>query len=183
MTASRAPLSTLERALHRKRAETEPHIEAAPATFADAAVLARTLRPADRAELRALGVASAQDALFESCRRSDRAWTCRRAGAEAGAGVVAMFGVGAAPEQPDLGVPWMLASTDLERCARPFLRNSRQWVRHLGEGRRALVNIVDARNAASIRWLRWCGFAFVRRLDAFGPERRPFYEFVRISDV
>jgi len=95
---------------------------------------------------------------------------------------LAIFGV-----VPDLesgkgqaGIVWMLGSADLCRHSTTFLRHSREWVDQLHESYDLLWNCVDARNTIHIRWLKWCGFRFYRRIETYGVEQRPFLEFARV---
>ena len=61
-----------------------------------------------------------------------------------------------------------------------FLRQSRIHLANLHAMYPVLFNFVDARNTVHLRWLRWMGFTFISRNDNYGPEKRTFYEFVRI---
>lgn len=146
----------------------------------DAALLAASLRPADRRELAALGRAPLE-ALEEAISLS-----VEPLAAVTGDGrLIALFGAAPSRDAPGggcacaLGTPWMLASPALEEVPRAFLRECRGWLDHIGRPFALLANCVDERNAVHIRWLRWCGFSFLRRLP-LGPEARPFLEFVRL---
>ena len=68
----------------------------------------------------------------------------------------------------------------LPEVAREFLPESRKWVEKINQDYLVLTNYVDVRNTAAKRWLRWLGFRFVRIVEDFGYEKRPFYEVVRI---
>lgn len=147
-----------------------------PASPSDALWLAPRLREADKAEVRAasgLDPAVALDFAVRSSRPS-----LAMMGDQGGC--IGLFG--AAPTvDPLAGIVWMLATDDLERHSRQFLRESRPWIGQLHRAYPLLFNFVDARNEIHIRWLRWCGFTFINRHEEFGVERRPFYEFVRIN--
>ena len=152
-------------------------LEAHRARAGDAARLAACLRPADRAELQALGRAP-REALNDAVAASlePMALSC-------GDGrLIALYGVVPYPDADRLariGAPWMMATPMLAAVRAPFLRGCRAELTRLEQGFDLLANRVDARNALHRRWLRWLGFSFVRRLEAFGPERRPFLEFVK----
>ncbi|MGH9903554.1 MAG: hypothetical protein ACRD68_17245, partial [Pyrinomonadaceae bacterium] len=74
---------------------------------------------------------------------------------------------------------WLLASPELAR--HPFFfRHSRYWVEQLHERYRVLWNCVDVRNEVHIRWLKWCDFTFLRRIEEYGAGRMPFYEFTKV---
>ena len=97
--------------------------------------------------------------------------------------VVGMFGAGPLP-MPNLGFVWMLAAPGLVEVQVPFLRQSRRWIEQMHKDvAPVLTNVVDARNEVHIKWLRWCGFTFLRRIEDFGFEKRQFIEFVRLQHV
>lgn len=146
------------------------------ARMADAFDLASRLRQADKDEVRAAAGLLPVAALHEGILTSDPCHTMCKASGE----VVAVFGVAPQPE-PLLGGVWMLASPGLEDLQRPFLRKCRDWVDELNARYPILFNYVDARNTLHIKWLRWCGFTFINLHEAYGFERKPFYEFVRIK--
>lgn len=125
-----------------------PSIEIRPATMADARTL--VLRRADREEIDALTGGDPQEALAESVARSSSAW----AGLADGT-LVCLFGVVPAGVT---GIPWLLGSEAVAAYGRPFLRRNRAYVRAMLAEFPVLTNVVDARNAVSIRWLRWLGF-------------------------
>jgi hypothetical protein len=75
------------------------------------------------------------------------------------------------------GVPWLLGSDESARHPRVFVeagrRLTREWLtRHGG----TLLNRVDARNLASIRWLRRIGFE-IHKPAPYGAEGRAFHPF------
>jgi hypothetical protein len=86
---------------------------------------------------------------------------------------VGMFGVSKE------GAIWLLASDDIHKIRFSFLRESRQVVEFLNKKYPILWNYVDCRNELHIRWLKWCGFKFLRKLS-YGVSQQPFYEFIRI---
>ena len=85
----------------------------------------------------------------------------------------------------DVAAIWMLAADELtsKEHRSTFLRNSRVWVNSINSRHQLLFNHVDARNKQHIRWLKWCGFSFIRLVPDYGAEKRPFYEFVRLHNV
>ncbi len=125
-----------------------PSIEIRPATLDDARAL--VLRRADREEIDALTGGDPQEALAESVARSASAWAGRADGA-----LVCLFGVVPAGVT---GIPWLLGSDAVAAYGRLFLRRNRAYVRAMLRDFPVLANVVDARNAVSIRWLRWLGF-------------------------
>ena len=127
-----------------------------PLREGDLAAVAANARPADVAEMAALGL-SFDDALATSVARSD--WTA--------VGIVddepvCVFGVAPGSLLGGIGVPWMLGTRALDRrdVQVPFLRTSRRVVDAMLATYPRLSNIVDARNALAIRWLGWLGFEF-----------------------
>ena len=86
---------------------------------------------------------------------------------------VGMFGVS------KRGAIWLLASEEIFRIRFSFLRESRKVVDFLNKQYPTLWNFVDSRNELHIRWLKWCGFKFLRKIK-YGVSQKPFYEFIRI---
>lgn len=150
-----------------------------PAETIDADVLAPRLRPADRGEIEAaLGLVSPAAVLRGGVEASVPCFAVVTHGA-----VVALFGVVPIARLPETGSVWLLASEDFAARPRFIVRLSKIWLARLHEHYRVLTNYVDARNQVHIRWLRWCGFVFVRRIERFGAMGLPFYEVRRERDV
>jgi len=95
---------------------------------------------------------------------------------------LALFGAVPDPHRAEVGMVWLLASDELVKHPFFVLRNSRKWIERLHRRYRVLWNFVDARNEVHIRWLKWCDFTFLRKVDAYGFEQRPFYEFERVRE-
>jgi hypothetical protein len=148
------------------------HIRPAEPTDADA--LAPRLRPADRREIEAAVRMNPTVVLYRGVQASN---PCHAVVADGT--VIALFGVVPITRLPETGAVWLLASEDF--AARPsfIVRSSKAWLAKLHERYRVLTNYVDARNEVHIRWLRWCGFDFVRRIEQFGALGLPFYEIRR----
>lgn len=145
--------------------------EVAPATVEHARELAHNMREPDRAEVWAAGHLMPEQATVTSLAASRDAW----AGLADGR-VVCMFGVGAPMICSVTGVPWLLATAELERHARPFLRRNRKMLRKMMKDYGVLRNHVDARNEKAVRWLRWLGFKILPP-EPFGVDRLPFHPF------
>ncbi len=128
-----------------------PVVEIRPATFRDALTL--EMRRADREEVEALSGRSPREVLVESVERSASAW----AGLADG-DLVCLFGVVPLSLVGVTGIPWLLGSDAVVTYGRPFLRRNHSYVRDMLRDYPVLTNVVDARNAVSIRWLRWLGF-------------------------
>lgn len=86
---------------------------------------------------------------------------------------VGMFGVG------DNGIIWLLATPDIHRIRFSFLRESRKVVNLLNHKYKILWNYVDCRNELHLRWLKWCGFKFLRKIN-YGVNQKPFFEFIKL---
>jgi len=148
-------------------------IDVVAAAAGHVAPIAARMRHADREEAWAAARLEPEAALRLSLAASPLAWTGRVDGRPE-----CMFGVGAG------GIPWLLGSDAVERYATGFLRRNRPYVTRMLETFGHLSNWVDARNTASIRWLRWLGFT-IEAPRPFGPSNLPFHPFwmTRIGDA
>jgi hypothetical protein len=77
------------------------------------------------------------------------------------------------------GAIWLLASDDIHRIRFSFLRESRKVIDFLNQKYPKLWNYVDSRNQLHLRWLKWCGFIFLRKVN-YGVNQKPFYEFIKL---
>ena len=82
-----------------------------------------------------------------------------------------MAGVG---QQGDI---WMLCTPDIHRYPITFAREAKRYVDSRTEP--LLWNIVDIRNTAHLRLLKFLGFKFLRKLE-HGPNNVTFIEFCRV---
>jgi hypothetical protein len=146
-----------------------PEVTIRPATENDALTL--VLRAADRAEVEALTGRNPREVLVESVRASSKAW----AGLADGK-LVCLFGVAPLTLTGITGLPWLLGSDDVCTYSRQFLRRNRAYVREMLADFPVLRNVVDARNAVSIRWLKWLGFRFGEPMP-MGVQNLPFIPF------
>lgn len=147
------------------------------ATEEDARYLAPRLRKEDMEEVRANTGEDPLTALLHGLEVSTPCYAIINNTEEP----VGMFGAGPLPV-PNLGFVWMLASPGLVDIQVPFLRQSKRWIEQMHKDvAPVLTNVVDVRNKVHIRWLKWCGFTFLRRHEDFGVEKRPFVEFVRLQ--
>jgi hypothetical protein len=94
--------------------------------------------------------------------------------------VVAMFGVGGT--YGSLGFPWMLASDDLVKIKKSFIRECRRHVAEMQTFYPTLSNKVWAKNTAHIEWLKWLGFRFLEA-KPHGPDGELFIQFVKEAHV
>lgn len=95
---------------------------------------------------------------------------------------VVVFGVGPDPSQMDVGVIWLLGTDKMRSISRLFIRESKTWLKDLGEPYDLLHNLTDARNKLHHRWLKWCGFTF-GPLKKIGPQKLPFYPIYKRTDL
>lgn len=126
-----------------------------PARFEHIAPIAIHMRQADRDEVSASSGKSTFEALDFSLGKSAIARTVLIDGRPAG-----MFGCGDLNILARVGAPWLLGTDDLELAPVAFLRASVDWRGQLLQRYDVLRNLVDDRNIASIRWLKWLGFKF-----------------------
>lgn len=132
--------------------------------------LAPELRETDLAELRAVTTESPLSILVEAISLPGvhlagvRDGRCRVLFGAAGTG--------------DFGCAWLLASPDIYRWHREFLRESVTWVEYLHAFYGQLGNWVDDRNVVSQQWLTKLGFQPTHRDAAYGIESRPFTFFL-----
>lgn len=154
-------------------------IKVRPAVCKDAANLAPRLRKADLQEIKAnLGL----DPLILLDRGIKESDPCYSVVNESDT-PLALFGVVPDTGDEEVGLVWLLASDELEHHPFFVLRNTRKWVDILHRQYRMLWNHIDARNEMHIRWLRWSGFTLLRRVEKYGVEQRPFYEFEKIREA
>jgi Protein of unknown function (DUF2833) len=105
----------------------------------------------------------------------DECWTIEANSGE----VIAIFG--AAKAGDTVGCVWLLGSAKIKQIQREFLRHSKFWVDKMHERYPILANVVYAENTVHIKWLKWLGFKFIRKIDKYGNFGLPFYEFVRVK--
>jgi RimJ/RimL family protein N-acetyltransferase len=129
-----------------------------------------SLRPADAEELSAAGIEDAITMLAEAV--PDCLWADEARWNDA---PIAVFGVRAMPGG-EVGVPWMLATTELDNASRAAV--ARAAVRAVARMRRdfhTLTNIVHAANADAIRFVEWLGFHVEQDLTGPGYAFRQFH--------
>jgi hypothetical protein len=150
------------------------------ATRADAIYLATRLLPEDAAEVKAASGLAIVDALLGGIELSDECLVlCNRKALDK---PICIWGIRSTPD-PDVGAIWLLCAKGLQQNRVGFLKESLKWFAKFSQQYRVLWNLVDERNTAHVRFLQWHGCVFINRHAAFGHERRPFLEFVRLSCV
>jgi hypothetical protein len=95
-----------------------------------------------------------------------------------------VFGIAQDPDDPAIGIPWMLAR-DGFNITKSWLKHCRDVIFPEMEGVYPILkNYVHKDNAASIRWLRWLGFTFYEVEVTFpnGEDAvAPVYLFVKLG--
>jgi hypothetical protein len=147
------------------------------ATLDHAQAIAQDARPADVAELWAQARSTPLESMARGIERSVFALTALFDGVP-----VAMFGVVLASALTGRGTPWMIATRQLDRHQRQFLRACLPAVAEMSRMFPVLVNEVDARNTKAIRWLAWLGFTIHPARPA-GPDGLPFHPFEKRAHV
>jgi len=92
-----------------------------------------------------------------------------------------LFGCDKVPGVPEVGIPWLVSTPRLYEHPQMFLPYSKKIFDYFNTRHPLLTNYIDARNTRHIEWLRWLGCKFLRVVDNFGAEGRPFIEFVSIK--
>lgn len=87
---------------------------------------------------------------------------------------VAIFGI-----NKKLSTIWLMATDGLKEIEKPFLKQNKQLINFLANKHKILWNYVDCRNELHIKWLKWCGFKFLRKVN-YGVLNQPFYEIIKI---
>jgi hypothetical protein len=121
------------------------------------------MRQADRDEVFAASKKTPREALEYSLAKSTEAWTVLIDGRPE-----IMFGVGDINILAGVGAPWLLGTDAVEEHAKVFLRGSITWRNQLLSRYSTLRNFVDARNTASLRWLKWLGFRVLDPVEMGG---------------
>lgn len=75
-----------------------------------------------------------------------------------------------------VGIPWLVSTDHITKHARGFLRVCRPLVADMLTRHLVLINYVDDRNTAAIRWLEWLGFEMSEPMPA-GVRGLPFRQF------
>jgi len=146
-----------------------------PARFSDLPYMAMRMRREDVAEVYAASGHSPAEALLLGLQTSSECLVAEYEGRP-----TAIFGVGPAEGAPEIGIVWLLATDEMPRLAVQALRVTPPILERWHEDYPILCNVVDARNALHIRWLKRAGFHLLRRLSC-GFEGREFIEFTKLK--
>lgn len=146
-----------------------------PATPADVDHVAIHMRPEDRRECEAAGLASTE-ALWASYRTSEVAYSLVAPDGE----VVAVVGVCPGTNGPTWGAIWLLGTDGIKRNAKTFLKHSKEALAQLyaDTGKEVFYNYTFSENTVHHDWLRWLGFTF---LPSIKLGEADFIPFVRLK--
>lgn len=138
------------------------------------AYIIANLRPADRDEVHAMTTQEPAEAIRAATAASTRAWLALdRTGLPMGVLGVASSGL------PTVGMPWMVGTDGMEREWVAVAKLTPGIIEQMHDEFPVLTNHVDLRNGLSQDWLLWAGFKFIDVDLSFGPEGRPFIQFLR----
>jgi hypothetical protein len=138
------------------------------ATLGDVLAMSPKLRPEDAREIEASSCLTAHDGLELSWRLSEQCYVIRPT---EDAEPVAIFGVRADDMNPDMGIVWMLATTDVGRYALGVIAVSKRALDYfLTLYPRGLHNLADARNTLHLRWCELMGFIKLAKKEIRGQD-------------
>jgi hypothetical protein len=140
-------------------------VELRPAVAEDIDAISADARPADVAEMEAMGYGF-REALELSLSRADWALTATVDGVP-----VAMLGVSCLSVVFGEGTPWLLSANGVLRAQKSLLKTCGPVIDRMLASYPRLINLVDERNTVSIRWLRWLGFTFDEAVIPFRGHR------------
>ncbi|MEW5249911.1 phage protein Gp13 family protein [Microbulbifer sp. 2201CG32-9] len=143
-----------------------------PASEVEARLLAPRLRECDVREISRTSGQAPLAALLESIQVSDTdmCWCALLEGIP-----VAMFGANGLT--PQIGGIWLLASDDIRKHRRDFMRQCRASLVLMHSRYRYLTNFIDADNQVTLKWLEVLGFVPVNRFEKFGAGGTPFIQY------
>ncbi len=128
----------------------------------DIASLAANLRQSDRDELLAVCDLPPYSAVMESVRRSDPDFLCA---AFADGQLLCIAGATPTVADARIAAPWLLATDLMDRYRLSLSRDARRGVSRMLEKYPILCNVIDVRQAGTIRWLETLGFKMVECIE------------------
>jgi hypothetical protein len=142
----------------------------------DAALLEPLLRDADRQELEAASGPDVLGQLQEAVRFSRGRLGRMAFVAELEGEAIALFGFVPAGALSEAAHPWLVGTDTLNRVPGMLTRLSRSYCSAVLGEYPVLVNYVDVRHEASVRWLSRLGFE-LQPPEPFGVAGLPFHRF------
>jgi hypothetical protein len=85
-----------------------------------------------------------------------------------------MFGVVPDGRYPGAGNIWFLGTDRILKVKIQFLRESEKWLTEILKNYKSVSNYIHQDNTLHIKWLKWLGFSFFKKVG-------PFIEFGRIN--
>lgn len=149
-------------------------LHAVEASNRDVLHVALRLRQEDWRDAHAVSPLKPREAVWHTVHSSDWVVAVRR-GEGLTALCLALIGVARSP-MPGVGICWMLSASEFFDYPLTLARFTKPFVARMFERYHKLTNWVDVRNAATIRWLSWCGFTIAETVP-FGPQGLPFHRF------
>lgn len=146
-------------------------IELVAASPDHADFIGRNMRDVDRQELLASSMASPLQTVLSSFARSEYSFT-----GLVDSKPVMILGVVSSNRIFRVGIPWMIATSELEGHSMQFLRGCAPVLDMFRQDFSYLYNHVDARNDSSIRWLKWLGFD-LDEPEIYGHRKMLFHRF------
>lgn len=144
-----------------------------PALLSDAEGIAVRLRPEDKREVETATGLPAAEVVPLSFQLSVEAYAMRLTNQQGKIedDPTALFGVCGDPHEPERGVLWMVASSEIVRAPISFLREARHWLDHFSRLYPAgLHALADSRNGLHLRWLRLLSFQEIGTVSVRGHE-------------
>ena len=140
---------------------------------ADIAELGKKMRIEDAREVWLTGHMLPEQAVRKSVEMSEDAYAVT----DKNETLLCLFGVTPLDADPDVGVPWLLATDAMTEHPISILREGRAVIEAWRTCYRALFNMVHVENRASICWLKWLGFK-IENAVPYGAEQAMFHAFV-----
>ena len=92
--------------------------------------------------------------------------------------IISLWGIADSEQVTNFGIPWLVASPEIEKIYRKIIRYSRGWVNHMSQGYEGLYNFVHVPHWQSQKWLQMCGFNIVTSTK-YGFNDEEFYLFLK----
>lgn len=143
-----------------------------PATLEHVDLIAPMVRHADIEEIWAASMQTPKQAMLHGMKFSSESYV-----GFVNDEPICMWGIAQESLVGNLGVPWMISTTSMDKYAVTFLRHCRDQVLEVLKSYAWLVNYVDARNIRAMRWLEWLGFEIDAEPQPYGAFSMPFYKF------